>query len=120
MSRKFALEKKTEQNTAYRKVIQTTKQMQLVLMCLPPNDFIKRERHGHTTQFLRVEEGEIQVDLEGSKKILREGDSLMIPPKMWHSVQNKGKEPAHLYTLYAPPEHPADLVQLVNPDCGCE
>ena len=115
MSRKFALEKRTIENSNYRKVVQTTPQMQLVLMCLPPGDFIPRERHPRTTQFIRVEQGEVQITVGESKKILRDGDSILIPAKTWHQVENKSKEDVMLYTLYSPPEHPDGLVQSVNP-----
>ena len=51
------LEKLTLSNTKYRKVLITTKQMQLVLMSLKPEEDIERETHKRITQFFRIEAG---------------------------------------------------------------
>lgn len=109
----FDLENKTIKNKYYRKVIQTTPQMQLVLMHLLETEDIPSETHRGKTQFIRVEKGKISVTLENSKITLSDGESIIIPPNTKHYV--KCIEDCHLYTIYSPPEHPVDRKQLRQP-----
>jgi mannose-6-phosphate isomerase-like protein (cupin superfamily) len=98
-------------NTNYRKVIHPTPYNQLVLMSLEPNEYIKEEIHPHTTQFIRVEEGKIVVEVDGNEYDLEDGDAINIAPGTKHAVRNESKHSAKLYTIYSPPEHPSGLVQ---------
>jgi len=100
------IEKLTVKNTYYRKVLSTTSTMQLVLMSLCPDEEIGREKHSHTTQFIRVEAGRAKAIIGNKKYFLKDGDAIVIPPNTWHNVINTGKKDLKLYTLYAPPEHP--------------
>ena len=68
---KFNLEVETIKNDNYRKVIDTTKNMQLVLMSLLPSEDIPEETHPKTSQFFRVEKGVIQIIVNDKKKILQ-------------------------------------------------
>ena len=113
---KFNLETETIKNVNYRKVMYTTKNMQLVLMSLLPGEDIPKETHRNTTQFFRVEKGTIAINVGGIKKILKDGQSLIVPPNTQHYVQCIGTKPAKLYTIYSPPEHPDKLVQKLNPN----
>ncbi len=113
---KFDLEVNTIKNTNYRKVIETTKNMQLVLMSLKPLEDIPEEVHSKTTQFIRVEKGEILTVVDKVRKIIKAGQSIIIPPGSVHYVQATGKQPAKLYTIYTPPEHKPDLLQKVKPN----
>ena len=54
--------------------------------------------------------------MEGKKYKLVAGDSIIIPPGMYHQVVNKGKTSLKLYTIYNNIEHRSDLVQMVRPD----
>lgn len=109
------LEKNTLNNEAYRRVLFTTKQQQLVLMHLLKGQEIGNEKHKKATQFLRVEKGSIQViqdqGLESEKVYtLKAGDSVTIPSLINHNVV--ALKDTKLYTIYAPPQHPEGLVQL--------
>lgn len=55
----------TSDNPNYRKVEQTTQNMQLVTMNLKVGEEIGMERHPSTTQFIRVEEGEGVATVKG-------------------------------------------------------
>ena len=117
---KFGVEKKTISNKAYRKVIHTTPQMQLVLMSIPVGSDIHMEKHKNTTQFIRIEKGKAQgITIKNGKKYkysLKDGDSVTVSPNTYHQIVNKGKTPLKLYTLYSPPEHKPNLVQKNRPD----
>lgn len=106
---KFQLEKQTIKNKNYRKVIFTTKQLQLVLMSLDKGQYIKRETHSKTTQFIRVEKGKAIVSLGKRRYILKAGDAIVIPSKTSHELKAISK--LKLYSIYSPPEHPRNLIQ---------
>lgn len=112
---KINLEKKTVQNKHYRRVVYTDKKLQLVLMSLDVGDTIPREKHAHTSQFIRVEDGEIVVHIDKSRYHLKDGDSIVISPGTWHEVKQTGNVPAKLYTIYTPPEHAVDARVLHQP-----
>jgi mannose-6-phosphate isomerase-like protein (cupin superfamily) len=112
---KVSIEKKTLSNNNYRKVFHTTKQQQLVVMSLPVGDDIPIEKHPHTTQFIRIEQGIAQAIVDGKKYRLIDGDVIIIPQNTEHYIKNIGSNTLKLYTIYSPPEHPVNTVQKKNP-----
>lgn len=114
----YKLRKGTLNNENYRYVVYTSEQMQLVLMSLKPGEDIHKEIHYGTTQFIKVEEGEAKVKLGASGEktfILKSGDCILIPANTYHYVLNSGTMDLKLYTLYSPPEHPKDRIDITNP-----
>jgi mannose-6-phosphate isomerase-like protein (cupin superfamily) len=112
---KIDIEQKTLTNKAYRKVLVTTKQMQLVVMNLPILEDIPEEVHKVTTQFIKVEKGNALVIVSGKNYKLTDGDSIMIPANTKHYVKNIGNANLLLYNIYSPPEHPDKLIQKKKP-----
>lgn len=112
---KVSIESKSTTNKNYRKVLHTTEQQQLVLMCLKPDEDIPEEKHPNTTQFIRIEKGSAQITINGKKYNVTDGDAVMIPANTLHYVKNTGKSNLQLYTIYSPPEHPDKLVQKTKP-----
>lgn len=112
---KLNLEKVTLENEAYRRVIETTKHTQLVLMRLAPNEEIGLETHPHTTQFIRVEGGTGTAIIGSHNYRLKDGDALIIPPKTRHNVK-AGASGLGLYSLYSPPHHSPDTLQIEKPE----
>ncbi len=106
------IEKETIENNAFRKVIFTGNTLQLVLMSLLPNEDIGMEVHDKVDQFFRVEEGEGLLEVEGQgTQPLQSGSSILITAGTKHNVKNIGDKPLKLYTIYGPPNHPADTLQ---------
>lgn len=105
------LEKKTLNNKNYRKVLFTTKQLQLVVMRLLPGSDIPEEKHPHTTQFIRVEKGSGVAVINGKKYKLTDGSAVVISSNTLHRIINTGKSDLLLYTIYSPPEHPPGTIQ---------
>lgn len=100
------IEKKTLENENYREVLFTGPNLQLVLMALEPGDEIGEEIHADHDQFIRFEEGEGEVILEGEPRRVGDGDAVVIPAGTKHNVVNVSSDTKlKLYTLYAPPEH---------------
>ena len=113
---KISIEKTTEKNTYYRKVLYTTKQLQLVVMCLKKGQEIGREKHPHTSQFIRVEKGKAKAVIGKSVYRLKSGDAVIIPAGKYHNIINTGKKDLKLYTIYSPPEHPKNRKEKLKKD----
>ena len=112
MAFKGNIELLTEHNKNYRKVLYTNKKQQLVLMSIPPKLDIGMERHKHTSQFIRVEEGHGKAIIGGKNYRIKEGDAVVIPPGSYHNIINTDKEThLKLYTIYCPPIHKDRLIQ---------
>lgn len=99
------IEKLTEENSDFRRVLYTGKNMQLVLMALKPGEEIGSEVHEDRDQFFRVEAGAGAVFIDDVKSAVKADDAIIVPAGAKHNVVNTGSEPLKLYTLYAPPEH---------------
>ena len=99
------IEKETKDNNLYRKVIFTAHYSQLVLMSLKPGEEIGEEIHG-LDQFLRFEEGEGKVVLNGEEFPVSDGYAVVVPAGAKHNVINISTDkPLKLYTIYSPPNH---------------
>jgi mannose-6-phosphate isomerase-like protein (cupin superfamily) len=105
------IEKETIKNKNYRKVIYTDDNQQLVLMSLEKGEDIPLETHKTTTQFIRVEEGTGYIKSNNSRKLLRDGISVIIPQNTKHYVKQTGNRPLKLYTIYSPPEHSPNKIE---------
>ena len=99
------IEKLTEDNSDFRRVLYTGKNLQLVLMAIAPGDEIGAEIHHDRDQFFRFEEGEGEVWIDGVATRVKADDGVVVPAGAKHNVVNSGSEPLRLYTIYGPPEH---------------
>lgn len=110
------IEDRTEENSDFRRVLYTGKQMQLVLMALRPGEEIGEEIHHDRDQFFRVEKGQGEVWIDGHKTRIKSDMAIVVPAGARHNVKNTGDEPLKLYTLYAPPEHLEGTVHATKAD----
>lgn len=116
------IEKESIKNLYYRKVLMTTKNMQLVVMSLKPETEIGLEKHAKIDQFIRIEKGIGKAIITNSKKdviqtiSLKDGSSLIIPKGTWHNIINTGEDKLKLYSIYSPPNHPPDTLQKNRPE----
>ena len=101
------IEKFTQKNKYFRRVLFTGKHLQLVVMCLQPEEEIGNEVHSGVDQFFRIEEGNARFILNGSEKHkVGAGDAVVVPAGTYHNVINTSStEQLKLYTVYTPPEH---------------
>jgi mannose-6-phosphate isomerase-like protein (cupin superfamily) len=105
------IEDKTEENSDFRHVLYTGKNMQLVLMALKPGEEIGEEVHRDRDQFFRVEQGKGEVAIDGHKSNIESDMAIVVPAGARHNIRNTGEKSLKLYTLYAPPEHADGTVQ---------
>jgi mannose-6-phosphate isomerase-like protein (cupin superfamily) len=99
------IEEATVSNEDFRRVLYTGKNLQLVLMTLPPGCDIGEEVHDDRDQFFRIEEGRGTVHIDGVPNEVEDDFAVIVPAGARHNVVNSGDEPLKLYTIYGPPEH---------------
>lgn len=112
------IEDRTEENTDFRRVLYTGKQLQLVLMALRPGEEIGEEVHKGVDQFFRVEKGEGEVWIDGRRTKIESDTAIVVPAGARHNVKNTGGKPLKLYTIYAPPEHIDGTVHVTKADAS--
>jgi mannose-6-phosphate isomerase-like protein (cupin superfamily) len=105
------IEKLTEANDDFRRVLYTGHHVQLVLMALKPGEDIGSETHSSHDQFIRIEKGKGKAVIDGVTHKVQDGDCVIIPAGAVHNLTNTGDKRLHLYTLYGPPHHLDQLVQ---------
>lgn len=99
------IEKLTEENENFRKVLYTGQNIQLVLMSLRAGEEIGAEVHSDRDQFFRFETGSGEVWIDGVANPVQVDSGVIVPAGAMHNVINTGTEPLRLYTIYGPPEH---------------
>lgn len=105
------IDKKSEGNNYYFKVIYTGPNSQLVVMALKPGEDIGMEVHQNSDQFIRVEEGHGSASLDNREFLLEPGSVLVVPAGSQHSIKNTSKtEPMKLYTVFSPPNYPDGVI----------
>ena len=114
------IEKLTEENTDFRRVLYTGQNMQLVLMSLKPGEEIGEEVHDDRDQFFRIEKGKGEVLIDGKRHSVEADDAIIVPAGARHNVVNKGNEPLRLYTLYSPPEHKDGTVHVTKAEADAD
>ncbi len=108
------IEQRTVENEDFRRVLYTGKNLQLVLMTLPPGCDIGEEVHPDRDQFFRIEEGSGAVDIDGVANSVEDDFAVIVPAGARHNVRNTGDKPLKLYTIYGPPEHKDGIVQATK------
>lgn len=103
-----------KQNDNFRKVVHTGKYGQVVLMCLQPGEDIGDEVHDTVDQALIFVEGSGKAIVAGEEFSFGVGDLVFIDAGTRHNFINIGEGPLKLYTMYAPPNHPADRLQATR------
>lgn len=108
------IEKLTEENDDFRRVLYTGKNLQLVLMAIQPGDDIGEEVHDDRDQFFRVEAGKGEVSIDGTRSKVGPDDAFIVPAGARHNLKNTGDEPLRVYTIYGPPEHKEGIVHATK------
>ena len=99
------IETRTIENSAFRRVLYTGHHLQLVVMTLAPGEDIGEEVHEDRDQFFRIEDGEGEVSIDGTRSAVKDDFAIIVPAGARHNVRNTGDKPLKVYTLYGPPEH---------------
>ncbi len=106
-------------NDAFRQVLYTAKNCQLVVMALKPKEEIGAEVH-KLDQFFRVEAGTGEAVLDGVHTAISAGFAVLVPAGTNHNIINTGSVPLKLYTIYAPPNHRDGVVHRTRADAEAD
>ena len=110
------IEKETEENRDYRRVLYTAKHSQLVLMRLRPLEERGEEVH-QVDQFFRFETGNGKVVIDGNQYTVTDGDAIIVPAGSKHNVMNTSPDASlTLYSIYSPPQHIDETVHATKAD----
>ena len=118
----FNIDHAAKMNPNFRTTLWTGCNMQLTLMCIPVGGDIGAEIHEDVDQFIRIESGRAAVMMGRCRDDLREkqcaddNSAVLIPAGTWHNIVNIGNTPLKLYSIYAPPQHPAGTVHRTKTD----
>lgn len=104
------IKKAAKDNDYFRNVIFTGAKSQLVLMSLRPDEEIGMEVHDGD-QIVYLVEGEGLAVLDGEREEIEKGSIVFIPTGVRHNIVNTDDKPMKLFTIYAPSQHAAGLVQ---------
>ena len=119
------LERLAACNQNYRTALWTGEYQQVTLMCIPVGGDIGAEMHCDTDQLLVVVSGCALActgpcrNRMNDRRRVTEGCAALIPAGTWHNLVNIGQTPLKLYSVYAPPHHPAGTVQQTKRDALC-
>ncbi|KKB33390.1 Mannose-6-phosphate isomerase [Bacillus thermotolerans] len=114
------INKAAKQNDTYRTALWTGNHLQVTLMSLNPGEDIGLEVHSDVDQFLRIEQGQGVVQMGKNKDHLnfrrrvQDDSAIIIPAGTWHNLMNTGNTPLKLYSIYAPPNHPAGTIHVTK------
>lgn len=115
------IEKRTLENTNFRRVLYTGQHAQLVVMSLQPSEDIGQEVHEIIDQFIRVEAGQGTLLLNGEEHPIGDGDAFVIPAGTQHNVVNASSDkPLKLYTIYSPPHHKDGVIHATKADAAAD
>jgi mannose-6-phosphate isomerase-like protein (cupin superfamily) len=114
---KSNIEKDTLKNENFRKVLYTSKHLQLVLMTLKTGEEIGEEVHVGIDQFFRFESGKGKCIIDGNEYNIADGDVIIVPAGSRHNVINTDtSKELKMYTIYAPPHHQDGLINITKKD----
>lgn len=105
------IKKAAKENDAYRRVLFTAGKSQLVLMSLLPGEEIGMEVHDGD-QVLYIVDGEGVAVIDGARQPIEKGSLVFVPAGAHHNIVNTDHESMKLFTVYAPPQHAAGVVEL--------
>ena len=114
------IEKLTQGNDYFRKVLYTAKNSQLVVMSLLAGEEIGMEVH-HLDQFLRIESGQGKAILDGVEHDISDGFCVVVPAGTNHNIVNTSStDKMKIYTVYSPPNHKEGTVHHTKKDAEAD
>jgi len=105
------IKKAAKENDAFRRVLVTAGKSQLVLMSILPGEEIGAEVHDGD-QVLYIVEGSGLAFINGARQRIDKGSIVFVPAGAHHNIVNTDHASMKLFTVYAPPQHAAGVVQL--------
>lgn len=115
------LQRASEENDNFRKVLYTAPHSQLVVMTLQGGEDIGLESHPSLDQFVCVVSGRANAILDGDQSVLDPGNAVAVPAGTPHNIINASPtEPLRLFTIYSPAAHPDGTIHRTKQDAAAE
>ncbi|TSD03346.1 MAG: hypothetical protein Athens071416_27 [Parcubacteria group bacterium Athens0714_16] len=115
------IEKETEENNNFRKVLYTGKHSQLVLMSLLPGEEIGMEVHEDNDQFFRFEKGKGKCIIDRNEYAIEDDFAVVVPAGAKHNIINtSNKKNLKLYTIYSPAHHKDGIVRATKEEANTD
>lgn len=112
---KSTIIKDVQENENFRKVVYTSKNLQLVLMSLKPGEDIGSEVHANSDQFFRFESGKGTCIINEHEYTIESGDVIIVPFGAKHNVINTDStNELKMYTIYALPNHKDGIIRATK------
>ena len=100
------LKKMAKENKAFRRVVDTGKFGQLILISLRKGEDLGDEMHPNTDELYYVVEGKGEIKLDGKAFPFEEHATMLVPAGTRHDVINTGKEELKLFAFFTTPLYP--------------
>lgn len=114
------IEKRTEENSNYKKALWTGNNIQLILMSIPIGENTGIETSPNTEQFIKIEEGRALVELGPDinnlsvQKEINSDYALIIPAGTYYKITNINNEPLKLYSIYSPTNYKKGTINITK------
>ena len=106
MKNPIDIKKMAKENKAFRRVLDTGKFGQLVLISLLKGEDLGDEMHPTVDELYYVVDGEGEIKLNGKSYPFTEHDLMMVPAGTRHDIINTGKDDMKLFALFTTPMYP--------------
>lgn len=70
---------------------------------LPPGGATERHYHRESEEIYYVVQGSAEMELDGERAKVGQGDAILIPPGSWHQITALGPEALRILCACAPP-----------------
>lgn len=110
------IKKEALKNNYFRKVLETRKNAQVVVMSLKSGENIGMEVHKKYDQILVNVTGKGICILNGKKMLFDENKLVYVPKGTMHDFINIGKKKLKLFTIYSPANHPPNTIHKTKAD----
>ena len=100
------IKKMAKENKAFRRVLDTGKFGQLVLISLLKGEELGDEMHPTVDELYYVVDGEGEIKLNGKSYPFSEHEVMMVPAGTRHDIINTGKDDLKLFALFTTPLYP--------------
>lgn len=108
------IKKMAKENTAFRRIVDTGKFGQLVLISLHKGEDLGDELHPTFDELYYVVDGKGEFKLNGKSYPFEEHAVMLVPAGARHDIVNTGKDDLKLFAMYTAPIHPENEIVLTR------
>jgi len=108
------IKKMAKENKAFRRVVDTGKFGQLVLISLRKGEDLGNEMHPTVDELYYVIDGEGEIKIDGKSYPFEEHTAMLVPAGAKHDILNIGKDDLKLFAMFTSPVHPENETVVVR------